>query len=125
MTCRHKRLLVMACVVIALTVASVYFYFDPSDNIFPRCPFLSITGWECPGCGSQRAVHALLHGDIAAVWHLNAALFLFVPVLVVLFVAEVIGVRRAPRFYNAVNSRYVIWTTAVVIVLWWIVRNLI
>lgn len=29
-------------------------------------PFKLLTGYDCPGCGSQRALHALLHGDINA-----------------------------------------------------------
>lgn len=115
----------MVAIVLALAILCIYFYFDPSDNFFPRCVFLSLTGLECPGCGSQRAIHALLHGDIVAVWHFNAALFLFIPMLILLFVAEIIGPRQAPRFYNIVNSRYVMWGATIVIILWWIVRNVI
>jgi len=37
--------------------------FDPSTTWwFPSCPFRAITGWECPLCGSLRALHALLQG---------------------------------------------------------------
>ena len=36
-----------------------------SPGHYPTCPFLAITGWYCPGCGSLRAVHDLLHGDLA------------------------------------------------------------
>ena len=28
----------------------------------PKCPFKLITGLSCPGCGIQRAIHAMLHG---------------------------------------------------------------
>ncbi len=28
------------------------------------CPFYALTGLYCPGCGGQRAVRALLHGEI-------------------------------------------------------------
>lgn len=36
---------------------------DPATTAwFPSCPFYAITGWQCPLCGSLRAVHALLHG---------------------------------------------------------------
>src|SRR5580693_9291812 len=37
--------------------------FDPATSgIFPPCPFRYLTGWYCPGCGSLRAIHQLLHG---------------------------------------------------------------
>jgi hypothetical protein len=37
---------------------------DPSDGgIFLPCPFRSLTGWWCPGCGLTRATHHLVRGD--------------------------------------------------------------
>jgi hypothetical protein len=45
--------------------ASIYALagWDPATTAwFPSCPFYAITGWQCPLCGSLRAVHALLHG---------------------------------------------------------------
>src|SRR5690606_32381537 len=30
-----------------------------------QCPVHGVTGGFCPGCGSTRAVHELLHGDVA------------------------------------------------------------
>ena len=119
-----RRNVIVAGIFLAILILCVYFYFDPSDHFFPRCPFLSMTGLECPGCGSQRAIHALLHGDFVAVWHYNAALYLFFPMLAVLGIAEMLK-HRYPRFYWAVNSKYVIWGTGIVIILWWILRNLI
>ena len=29
----------------------------------PKCSFKLLTGLSCPGCGLQRAVHALLNGE--------------------------------------------------------------
>ncbi len=117
-----KRLKYLIAAVTLLVALCVYFYFDPSDHLFPRCPFLVATGYECPGCGSQRAIHALLHGDIVAAWHFNAMLIVFIPIIVTLLIAEF---RRtvAPRFYRAVNSSYVIWGSAILLVAWWILRN--
>lgn len=51
-------------------------FVDPNKpgNLLPKCPFNYLTGLNCPGCGVTRMVHALLHGDIAAAWHFNAAM---------------------------------------------------
>lgn len=119
LTKRDKVVLAVAAVLVAMCV---YFYFDPSDNLFPRCPFLVAIGYQCPGCGSQRAIHALLHGDIVSAWHFNAMLVVFIPLIVVLIVAE-FRRTRAPHFYRLVNSAAVIWTSAAVLILWWIFRN--
>lgn len=37
---------------------------DPFRASVVQCPVHAITGWWCPGCGSTRAVHALLEGDL-------------------------------------------------------------
>lgn len=40
---------------------------DPSAaGGYPPCPIAALTGLDCPGCGSTRAGHALLHGDVIA-----------------------------------------------------------
>ena len=75
--------------VAVLCAAGIYYFYDPSLNgFFPRCPFLSITGWRCPGCGSQRAIHAILHGDLATAWHFNAMMVVSLPILAVYTFAE-------------------------------------
>lgn len=39
-----------------------------------RCPIHSLTGFYCPGCGSTRAVRALLNGDLPLAIHDNSLL---------------------------------------------------
>ncbi|WP_436793889.1 DUF2752 domain-containing protein [Actinospongicola halichondriae] len=38
--------------------------FDPFQATIVGCPINRLTGGFCPGCGSTRAVHELLHGDV-------------------------------------------------------------
>lgn len=53
---------------------------DPGEpGHYPTCPFLMLTGWYCPGCGSLRAVHALAHGHPVEAAGLNVALLLALP----------------------------------------------
>lgn len=121
--CR-RYIVVVAVILLAVTFFVVYFRFDPSAGFFPRCPFFSVTGYLCPGCGSQRALHALLHGDLVAAWHYNAMMLLFIPVVSVLLVAEVCR-KKSSCLYTRVNSRFVIWGVVAVIVAWWILRNIL
>lgn len=118
-----RRSFIIGGILLIMVAVSVYFYFDPESCVFfPKCPWLSLTGSMCPGCGSQRAIHALLHGDIAAAWRYNALLLLFIPYIIVLIIAEL---RRseAPRFYSKVTSPLAIVVCGAVILAWWILRN--
>ena len=55
--------------------AGVLFCFDPNRYPFyPLCFFHRATGLLCPGCGSLRALHQLLHGNLATAFHFNALL---------------------------------------------------
>lgn len=122
----QRRWWIGAGIVAMLVVAAVIYYvYDPATTPFPRCPFLVLTGWECPGCGSQRAIHSLLHLDFAAAWRYNAMLVLSIPYVVLLVVAEWLGRRRQSRLYRVLNSEVLIWSYFVLVVAWWILRNVI
>lgn len=57
----------------AMAVAAILMLLDPhvAMSILPSCPFHALTGLFCPGCGTTRALHALLHGDIAFALSMN------------------------------------------------------
>ncbi len=55
-------------------------------NPFLPCLFNLLTGLYCPGCGSTRSMHALVHGDIVRALDMNP-LFVFALVAVPLLVA--------------------------------------
>lgn len=44
-------------------------------KIFPPCMFHALTGFSCPGCGSTRAVSALLRFDLLTSLKLQPAIF--------------------------------------------------
>ncbi|WP_405013128.1 DUF2752 domain-containing protein [Kitasatospora sp. NBC_01539] len=50
-------------------------------QFLPFCPVHRLTGLQCPGCGGTRMAYDLLHGDLAAAWHDNAALLLVLPLV--------------------------------------------
>jgi hypothetical protein len=54
--------------------------FDPATSgMFPPCPLHYLTGLYCPGCGSLRAIHALLQGDLRQAWAMNALTVVMLP----------------------------------------------
>jgi len=66
---------------VAALLAGVYGALDPAGYPFPRCPLNLLTGLYCPGCGSQRATHALLHGHLGQAASLNLLAVLSLPLL--------------------------------------------
>lgn len=63
-----------------VAVGLVLFFVDPSQvPIYPACPFHQLTGLDCPGCGSTRAMHALLHGQLVTALRFNAMLVFSLP----------------------------------------------
>lgn len=118
-----RSVIIIAAVVAAVGIGVLYFTLDPSTNYFPRCMFHELTGLQCPGCGSQRALHSLLTGDFAAAWHYNALFILEIPLLILLVAAWYLRT-RIPSLHRVLNSRSVILTVLTIIILWTVIRNI-
>ncbi len=60
-----------------LVIALFYFSINPNSVSFLlKCPLYKTTGIFCPGCGSQRTVHNLLHGNFLMALQNNLMLVL-------------------------------------------------
>lgn len=108
--------MISAVVAIVVAATAVYFYWSPEDNIFfPKCVFKVLTGYDCPGCGSQRAFHALLHGHPLDALSYNFFMIVGIPYLLLSLYASFIPT-RAGRWIslNLFSTR----ATLVYIFLW-------
>lgn len=107
-----------------VTVVTLYGVADPATTVWmPKCIFHELTGWRCPGCGSQRLLHALLHGRLAEAWHYNAFIIIFIPVIGALVWVDAMRLKR-PSLYAAVYRPWLFVAVAVAIVLWTVLRNM-
>ena len=120
-----RRSLIIVLVIAALLLFGfIYYALDPSaSSLFPQCTFLQLTGYKCPGCGSQRAFHAMLHGDVAGAIRYNALLIIAVPWIALCLYAESRRTRN-PRLYARLNAPLLIWLFFVAVLLWWLLRNI-
>lgn len=115
------KISIAVAIVTALTF--IYFNYDPSkSSFFPRCITLQLTGYRCPGCGSQRAIHSLLHGNLAAAWRYNAFMVVAIPVMIIYGVTDIMRARWR-RFHAIISNSWVLLTIFFLIVAWWILRN--
>lgn len=137
------RVLIISATVSGL--ALLYFFADARhSDFFPRCIFFSITGLYCPGCGSQRAVSALLHGDFRAAIHYNVLLAASLPLLIysayanlrttIYWIIRDFGEKRTtvlldlfkpgPVHQKIFYSPVFVKAFLAVVVLFWILRNI-
>jgi hypothetical protein len=117
-------------VIVSFCIILVYLYktYNPiNSNYFPKCPFRELTGYRCPGCGSQRAIHYLLNFDLRNAIKENLLLVIFIPYIMIGLAFDMIKLE---------NSKLLIWrkrlfgTKAIIVVLiliilFWILRNTI
>lgn len=56
---------------------------DPAEGgVFLPCPFRTLTGLWCPGCGLTRATHHVLRGDVAQALRFNVLVGLVLAAIV-------------------------------------------
>lgn len=121
---KDKAILYILLAAVCTGLVLTYFRFSPEDSAwFPKCMFLQLTGLKCPGCGSQRVLHSLLHLDLRHAWEANAFLVLCLPYMAALL-ASIALKPRFPRLYAALNSPPVIIAIGVIVILWWVLRNI-
>jgi hypothetical protein len=66
----------------AFGALAMLYWFPPDQfGFYPRCPFHELTGLLCPGCGATRALAAMVHGQVADAFRLNALVMALLPVL--------------------------------------------
>lgn len=116
-------------IVMALVAAAVgYKCLDPSVvPIFPRCPFRLLTGYLCPGCGSQRAIHHLLNLDLTGAWQMNPLFVIALPYLLLGLILKPLSRHngRGTRLYDQLYGYRASVVALVLIVLFWIGRNIV
>ena len=120
----YRRSTVIIIWSLLLAGAAYLFVFEPGKSgFFPACPFRLLTGFTCPGCGTTRAMHEILHGHFAAAFMLNPLLLLALPFLLfALLRYSVIVMRGGVPRPNALPAP-VIYGLFVIIVSFWIFRN--
>lgn len=122
-----RRTIIVLCALIAMALLIGFYYtIDPTHCVWmPKCIFHTLTGFDCPACGLQRALHALLHGHWSEALACNP--FLIVSILYLSFVVYAQQARdgMARRLRSIVYHPCVVQGYVIVFVGWWIVRNLL
>ena len=126
---KRIRIFVGLAVMIAL-IAAIYLYsqYDPEEYVlFPKCPVYTLTGYKCPGCGSQRAFHNLFHGNFLTAFMYNPLMVLLMPYALLGIYIEYIANKYNRLIISLRNIFFGNWSVivlAIVIILFTIIRNI-
>ena len=104
---------------------AVIYYLDPRvQGNYPECLFFGLTGWHCPGCGTLRALHALMHGDFTAALGYNLLAVLCLPFLAYSFLSRFNSAFALPPLPSVFIPSKWIWIMLAAMLAYAAVRNL-
>ena len=119
-----RRVEYVALFVLGLVGVAVLYTFDPRNpGTYPICPFLGLTGYHCPGCGTLRALHQLLHGNVVPALGHNPLTVLSLPFITYSFTDGALRVFRIAAPPRVFIPHQFIWALFVGIVAFWLLRN--
>ncbi len=88
------------------------------------CPFNLLTGLDCPGCGNTRAVIAILNFNFTEAFSLNPLFFWEIFYIAWVYCATSFNYIKTGIFSYGKKLRVIDIITFIVILGWWILRNL-
>lgn len=105
-----------------------YYINDPSisqeGTVFAVCPFNYVTGLHCPGCGSQRAIHDILHIRILEAVKHNALLILVLLIASSKAYAFITKKYKPSYFYDLNGKSWFTYSVVFIVFAYWILRNI-
>ena len=108
----------------AFAVALILYRFPPDRYAFyPNCPVYTYLHLQCPGCGSTRALAALLHGHLREALHYNALTTVLMPMALLLLAWQSLK-REHNQPFQIHLPQPAIHTLAVVTAVFTLARNL-
>lgn len=125
---RNQYLLLAAAIL--LPVAILYFYYAyytvSESGWINQCTIHRFTGLECPGCGGQRSLHLLLHGDVAGALHYNAFFVIALPFLIYFYYMAVrVYLLKQKEYLNSfIFKPWFGFSLLAFIILFFILRNI-
>lgn len=118
---------VIGALLLGTALLVIYYLYNPVTSFWaPKCPFKVVTGLQCPGCGLQRALHALLQGKVLEAIHYNYFLLFGAPYLSLFGVRALLPAGNFKRkLASVIEDRILILLYVVLFFVWLVVRNIL
>ena len=124
---RIGKIMPFAFPVIVVLLCVTYYFVNPSvQSHVIKCPWFFCTGTLCPACGSQRALHALVHGHILEALSYNYFFVISIPYALVAVLVSWYNFNHCfDRLKALAFHRYTLYAYVVLFFAWWILRNIL
>lgn len=119
----HRKQIAVSVFLVCLVC--VYYLIDPSkSSFFLKCPLKVVSGYDCPGCGVQRAFHELLHFRFLEAFKYNPLFVLSIPFLVIVPLMKSFGSERIKTVVNNFfKSKFLIFSLLIIVLVFLLLRN--
>ncbi len=106
--------------ILGLVYAGISYFF----NVGIPCPFKTLTGLSCPGCGVSRMCIALLSLNFKAAFMANVALFIMLPILLCLAIISIVRYIKYDTWQISKPEKLIIIILIVVLIAFGFIRNI-
>lgn len=121
---RNRRKKVIRNALIILLIGALYGTFTMITGIGIPCPFHSLTGLKCPGCGTSRMFLSLFKLDIRSAFSYNQAVFCLLPVILFTMIRKIYLYIKTGSSKDHLTD-ILIWIMVPSLMLFGIIRNII
>ncbi len=111
-------------VAIILTSLLLLHYPPEQYHFYPQCPIHQYLHLDCPGCGTTRALAALLHGHLLEALRLNALTTLLLPIAIFYATRSYIHLLRNQTIHLPQPATLTLQLTCAITLVFTILRNL-
>ena len=106
----------------------LFFYFvNPEMQHYPiKCIWKMLTGTQCPACGFQRMMYALVHGQYQEALSSNYCFIIYIPFALMIILTEWYNYHHKLNFLRKIlYNQYSLKLYIVLYFSWWIFRNIL
>lgn len=114
------------CMALLISIAMlVVLYLSCTGILRIPCIIRCVTGYDCPFCGFQRSVWALLRGDSVDAFLYNPYIYIISPYIILVFLCVIKVIPRDSRLCRILYSRWSIAIAALLTISWGVLRNIL
>lgn len=116
---------VVTRVAVVLIGGLTYFFIGSYTGFFISCPFRSLTGLYCPGCGVTGLVVSLLNGNFTKAFYCNQAIFITLPFLIGVLTSAATRFIKTGKGKLLKCENIIVWSCIVVLLSFCVYRNVL